>query len=290
MLEIKHINKTYDENLILDDINLLIDKPRIVALVAPNGSGKTTLLNIICNLEKADSGTVEVFGLSNTDIEVFNQLSFMQDNSVLFEELTGRDHLSLIKDVYSVENCYVDEILEKFDMTKNINKKVKNYSLGMKQKLLFILALLPRPRIILLDEPLNGLDPVSVVTVREILINLKNEGTTVILSSHNLDEISKITKDIYFLIGKKLQHYNDIIGKESINRFEIITESSELLIEKISDKIITYKTLSPYECYIETRLTDSEIKNTVSDVIIFKCKKIEKSLEQVYFDLYEEQQ
>jgi len=287
MLKIKHIHKSFRDKTVLDDINLNIEKSRLIALIAPNGSGKTTLLNIITNLEKADKGTVEVCGMSNTEIEIFKHLSYMQDNSVLFEDLTGWEHILLVKDIYSVDSMHIDELVHKFNMGDDIFLTVKKYSLGMKQKLLLILALLPNPSIIILDEPLNGLDPVSVVSVREILINLYKQGKTVIVSSHNLDEIAKMTKDIYFLIGGQLQHYKDILIKEKINKFEIITEKPSEFIKNISSEISRFEIISEYCCYIETDLTENNIRKMTNENTIFECRKKSKSLEQIYFELYE---
>ena len=189
MLNIENIKKSYGNQLVLEDINLFINKPRLIALIAPNGSGKTTLLNIICNLEKADSGVVTVNNIPNNKIEIFEKLSFMQDNSVLYSELTGMDHIELIQAVYSLNRDRVDQVLSDLNMFDYISKKVKNYSLGMKQHLLFALAILPKPDVLLLDEPLNGLDPASVVKVRNSLISLHKKGTTILFSSHNLEQI-----------------------------------------------------------------------------------------------------
>ncbi len=204
IIKVENIHKKYGREPILNGVSFEITFPTITALVAPNGSGKSTLMNIITNLEKFDKGSVEIMGMKNTDPVIFKHISYMQDNSVLYNHLTGYDHLQFIAEVHSVPKKQLLELITYIGIDSYIHKKVKQYSLGMKQHLLLTMALINKPKLLILDEPLNGLDPTSSIRVRELLLQLKNEGTTVLLSSHNLAEVDQVTSDILFLKDGKL--------------------------------------------------------------------------------------
>ncbi|WOV87466.1 ABC transporter ATP-binding protein [Sporosarcina oncorhynchi] len=199
ILSVKDVYKSYGKEQVLKGITFEIEEPQIIALVGPNGSGKSTLLNIITNLLPADKGEVTVLGKNNRDPNIFREISFMQDNTVLYDYLTGYDHLQFICDVQGLPKKQLLATAERIGITSYLNKKVKNYSLGMKQHLLLAMAVLNKPKLAILDEPLNGLDPTSAIRVRELLLALRDEGTTILLSSHNLAEIDRVTSSILFL-------------------------------------------------------------------------------------------
>lgn len=199
ILSVKDVYKSYGKEQVLKGITFEIEEPQIIALVGPNGSGKSTLLNIITNLLSADKGDVKVLGKNNRDPNIFREISFMQDNTVLYDYLTGYDHLQFICDVQGLSKKHLLATAERIGITSYLNKKVKNYSLGMKQHLLLAMAVVNNPKLMILDEPLNGLDPTSAIRVRELLLALRDEGTTILLSSHNLAEIDRVTSSILFL-------------------------------------------------------------------------------------------
>lgn len=289
ILKLNNITKTFGKQVVLKQINLSIAEPRLIALIAPNGSGKTTLFNIICNIETADSGSVEVVDLANEDTSIFSELTYMQDNSVLYYELTGMDHLKLVQDLHSLEKSQVDDVLQKLKMRHYMSKKVKHYSLGMKQHLLFALAILPQPRVLLMDEPLNGLDPASVVRVRQTLSELYRKGTTILFSSHNLDQIDKLTNDIYFLKNQQLVSYDQLLPADSIRTYECVTDdTSRVVISLTSHFKIEVEVLSNFNCRISCTSAEMEQIQSVKDIGIFQCQEVSKSLEQLYFELYED--
>lgn len=199
ILSVKNVHKSYGKEQVLKGITFEIKEPQIIALVGPNGSGKSTLMNIITNLLPADKGEVTVLGKTNRDPNIFREISFMQDNTVLYDYLTGYDHLQFICDVQGVSKKQLLDTAERIGITSYLNKKVKNYSLGMKQHLLLAMAVVNKPKLMILDEPLNGLDPTSAIRVRELLLTLREEGTAILLSSHNLAEIDRVTSSILFL-------------------------------------------------------------------------------------------
>ncbi len=199
ILSVKNIHKSYGKQQVLKGISFEINDPQILALVGPNGSGKSTLLNVITNLVTADRGEVTILNRSNQDPHIFKEIAYMQDNSVLYDYLTGYDHLQMIGDIQGITKAQLMKTAERIGITGYLNKKVSHYSLGMKQHLLLTMALVNEPKLLILDEPLNGLDPTSAIRVRELLLELAENGTTVLLSSHNLGEIDRVTSTILFL-------------------------------------------------------------------------------------------
>lgn len=199
ILEVMNLRKKYRKLTILDNVSFTLHEGQIFALVGPNGSGKSTLLNILTNLEQADYGTVTLCGKDHKDSKVFKEVSYMQDNSVLYDYLTGYDHLQFICQVQQLPKERILEVSKEVGNEAYLHKKVKHYSLGMKQHLLLAMAVINRPKILILDEPLNGLDPSSAIRVRHLLRQYRGEGMTILLSSHNLSEIDQLTSNVLFI-------------------------------------------------------------------------------------------
>ena len=222
ILEIDDISKFYGSDWVLENISYTITEPEIIGLVAPNGYGKTTLFDIMTNLEKADTGTVRFFGVDHRESQIFKNVSYMQDNRILYETMTMMDHLKFVAKEHGQPVEKIEQVISRLGMAKYGRKKVSQYSLGMKQHLLLAMVLVSETKLILLDEPLNGLDPSSCRLFREIMLELLAEGTTIILSSHNLEEIAKLTDHVLFL------HDHDLLSSKRIDE-----ETNELLSSQI---------------------------------------------------------
>src|SRR5699024_10589005 len=147
--------KRYKKEWVLHDINISIEQPQIIALVGPNGAGKTTLLNCVTNMLSFQEGSIYIFNKKHTNASIFYDVSFLQDNRLLYMNLTGYDHLKLICKVQNIPLTEIDLVSEKIGMKAYLKKRVKNYSLGMKQHLLLSMAIINQPKLLLLDEPLN---------------------------------------------------------------------------------------------------------------------------------------
>ncbi len=245
ILSINNLSKSYKHKKILNEINLTINSPGIWALVGPNGVGKTTFLNVVTNLLPATSGNIELMGKSNKDVSVFTDVSFLQDNSVLYDYLNGYDHLAFICDVQKISKERMNEVVKYVGMENYAKRKIKDYSLGMKQHLLLAMAILNKPKLMFLDEPLNGLDPTSAILMRNILLRLVEEGTTIILSSHNLSEIDRVTKKILFLKDGKLLE-EDMAKYEKIFYHFLCSDlkhAQHVLLEENVQAVLTKKSL-----------------------------------------------
>ncbi|WP_225418440.1 ABC transporter ATP-binding protein [Lacticaseibacillus daqingensis] len=186
--------------------------PGVFGLVAPNGSGKSTLLNLIAGLLRPQSGTITIDGQPNTTRQVFKQVAYLQDNRVLYPYLTGRAHLDFVAATHHLDQAHVAAVAEQLKASAFLDRRVRKYSLGMKQRLLMVMALVTDAPLILLDEPLNGLDPTCLRLVHEAILAQASQGKTVLVSSHNLPELSRVTQDIWFLHDQQLQH--EVVSSE----------------------------------------------------------------------------
>lgn len=232
MLEVVNIEKSYGNKKILQGISFSIEKGQIKALVGPNGSGKTTLMNTMTNLLKRDGGQVLVDGKEFKDEKIFNHISFFKDEKILDENLYGLDYLNYIKNVYKRTKDDVDRVIKEIGIESFVKSKTGSYSLGMKKKLMLAMDFLPQRDIILLDEPLSGLDPTSVIKMMALIKKKAKDGQGILISSHSLNDIDEITNNILFLKDGKI--LEEVLENEKF--IEIISNNNEKLSSVLQSK------------------------------------------------------
>ena len=232
MLEVVNIEKSYGKKKILHDISFSIEKGQIKALVGPNGSGKTTLMNTMTNLLKRDGGQVLVDGKEFKDEKIFNHISFFKDEKILDENLYGMDYLKYIKNVYKRTKVDVDRVIKEIGIESFVKSKTGSYSLGMKKKLMLAMDFLPQRDIILLDEPLSGLDPTSVIKMMALIKKKAKDGQGILISSHSLNDIDEITNNILFLKDGKI--LEEVLENEKF--IEIISSDNDKLSSVLQSK------------------------------------------------------
>lgn len=272
IISIKNLSKSYGKNQVLKNISFDLEKPTILGLVGPNGAGKSTLINSIGNLIKFD-GEIEVFGISNKNPEVFKNMTILKDNRVLYPYLTGLDHLEFIKEIHKLSDDRLSYIIDFLNIKSYMDKKVESYSLGMKQHLLLAMAIMPDTDLIIMDEPLNGLDPTSILKVREIITELYKSGKTVIISSHSLLEIDQVTNDILFIKDgkliyenindfKKLKVYLKFTNGEDLSEFQNILDKDKRFESKVynSDKSLEINMSEDYYIDFMNLLTKANLE------------------------------
>lgn len=232
MLEVVNIEKSYGNKKILQGISFSIEKGQIKALVGPNGSGKTTLMNTMTNLLKRDGGQVLVDGKEFKNEKIFNHISFFKDEKILDENLYGMDYLNYIKNVYKKTKDDVDKVIKEIGIESFVKSKTGSYSLGMKKKLMLAMDFLPQRDIILLDEPLSGLDPTSVIKMMALIKKKAKDGQGILISSHSLNDIDEITNNILFLKDGKI--LEEVLENEKF--IEIISSDNEKLSSVLKSK------------------------------------------------------
>ena len=192
-LKLRGVTKRYEDIVAVDYIDLDVEHGEVFGLLGPNGSGKTTTLKIILGLVNPDSGSVNVLGVEAEDdpIAVKKQVGYVPESPRLYEFLTGLEYLDFIGDIYGVavseKKARIEEYLEALELEGREGDMISSYSQGMKQKIVLISAFLHKPKLLLLDEPLSGLDPRSARIVKDLLRKLTSQGVTTIMSTHILE-------------------------------------------------------------------------------------------------------
>ena len=223
IVEIKELFKIIDKEEILSDISLQIAEGEIYGLLGPNGAGKTTLMKCMLSLLTITSGSIEIFGknLQEHREEILSQVGSIIETPIFYENCTAKEILE-IHAQYMGKNITELDIINSLRMVglKNTTKKVKEFSLGMRQRLGLARAFLMKPRLLILDEPINGLDPVGIQEIRNLLQLLSKEhGITILISSHILSEISQIADKIGVIKNGSMiqQVYMEELMKENLD-------------------------------------------------------------------------
>lgn len=200
IMETVGLRKSYKGNVVVNDVNIHVPKGAIYGFVGPNGAGKSTVMKMILNLIQPEAGEVQLFGEKVTDqsYEVFKRVGSIIENPYFYEKMTARKNLELHCDYMGFPNKErIDEVLQMVDLQNVEGKQIRHYSLGMKQRLAIARAILAKPEFLILDEPINALDPEGIREMRNLFQRLNQEDeTTIFISSHILSEVDLIADTI----------------------------------------------------------------------------------------------
>ena len=205
VISISDLKMRYSEEYVLKGIDLQIEPGQIIGYIGPNGAGKTTTIKVLLGMIDDFEGKVEILGqdITNGDIEFKKKIGYVPEGGEIYETLTGQEYIEFIGKIYGLEDNIVvtrgRKMAEFFSIEKALGDRISSYSKGMKQKLLIITALIHNPQIIVLDEPLNGLDANSVLVFKEVLSKLAAAGKTIFYSSHLMDVVEKISNRIILI-------------------------------------------------------------------------------------------
>lgn len=213
MIELKDISVSFGKRPILTNISETFEDGEVIGLVAPNGTGKSTLLNVLMNYLKPQSGEVIVNGTKKykgpkENSKIYKEISMMPDQNDLYAHLSGYDHLKMYQNMWDSSRD-IDEVIEELQMGHYVKKKVGSYSLGMKQRLCFAMQMTSDTSIMLMDEVMNGLDPNNVELISQIISQKRDEGKTIVIASHLLENLEKYSNRIFFLYEEKLSLFLD---------------------------------------------------------------------------------
>ena len=209
ILKTTDLCKNFKGQMAVNNVSLNIQRNSVYGLLGPNGAGKSTILKMIVGILKPSSGSIEMDGhaWSRADLQDIGALIEMPP---LYENLTAYENLKVRTLALGLPNTRIDEVLHIVDLTDTGKKKAGHFSLGMKQRLGIALALLASPKLLILDEPTNGLDPIGIQELRELIRSFPAHGITVILSSHILSEVEQIADHIGIIAAGKLGYENKI--------------------------------------------------------------------------------
>lgn len=272
VISLKGLTKVYGKKCVVDHFTLDVEKGHIYGLIGPNGAGKTTIMKMIAGLTNPTEGQIELFGSDSDLNENRERTSFMIEAPYLDKSFTARENMEYICRLRGVADASkIDEILELVGLAHTGKKLVKHFSLGMKQRLGIAMALLPDPEIMVLDEPVNGLDPEGIVEVRNLLKQLREErGITILISSHLLAELSELCTD-FAIIDKGV--LVECLSKEQLEEqcrsyIEVATDDEERLATVLEQQlgITNYKVMENKDIRIYEMLEElAVVSKTITD-------------------------
>lgn len=267
IIQTKNLTKTFGDHKAVNNISLTINQGDIYGLIGRNGAGKTTFMKMISNLSRPTSGTYQIFPGSEKNSKI-NQtrISALIENVGSYPTMTAYDNMLLKgKSLGLSGNKYIYETLNLLGLGNVGKKKVKDFSLGMKQRLGISLALVGNPDIMVLDEPINGLDPQGIIDIRNIITNLNREkNITFLISSHILDELAKIATNFAIIDkGSLIANFSRKDLEESTkDRIEVVTDDPKKTILALDDKNI-----GPYKLVDENMINIYVDSNFTNDII-----------------------
>lgn len=217
ILETMNLCKSFSGQMAVNNISLNIEKNSVYGLLGPNGAGKSTTLKMITGILKPTSGSIEFDGhlWKRNDLEHIGALIEMPP---LYENLTAYENLKVRTTLLGLDNARINEVLQIVQLTNTGKKRVGQFSLGMKQRLGIAIALLNHPKLLILDEPTNGLDPVGIEELRELIRSFPAKGITVILSSHILSEVQQTADHIGIIAGGILGYEGKLNANENLEQ------------------------------------------------------------------------
>lgn len=220
LIEVKKLKKQYMKQMAVNDVSFQIKEGMICGLIGPNGAGKTTIMKMLGGLVHPTEGSISIFGSRDENglARARSRMSFMIETPYAKEKMTARQNLEKQRIQKGIpDKKRIDEVLKIVGLENTGKKQVKNFSLGMRQRLGIAIALLSKPEIMIMDEPVNGLDPEGIVEIRKLLLKLnRQENITIVISSHILSELSLLCTDYIFI------HHGELIQSVSAEKLKIL--------------------------------------------------------------------
>jgi ABC-2 type transport system ATP-binding protein len=262
VLTTTNLSKKYGSMQVLNNISLAVEKGSVFGLLGPNGSGKTTTLSILLDIIPQDSGTYQWFE-KEPDYRLRKKMGSLLETPNFYGYLSAQKNLQIVADIKQVPYTEIEGVLKIVDLFSRKNDAFKTFSLGMKQRLAIASTLLGHPEILLLDEPTNGLDPQGIAEIRNLILDIANQGITIIVASHMLDEVEKICTHVAIIKKGNLLvqgKVGEILSDEPM--VELKSENMEALQNAITNNPIfieTKKEIDKYIVKLSREISNAEI-------------------------------
>ncbi|QQZ60211.1 ATP-binding cassette domain-containing protein [Paenibacillus sonchi] len=296
VIRINQLSKAYQKDEIVSKVTMHIEKGEIYGFLGPNGAGKTTIMKMILNLVKPTSGEIFVLNqpVSQTSFQYLEHIGSIIEYPVFYERLTAAENLKYHCDYARFQGRdRIREVLETVGLTGVEDKKVHELSLGMKQRLGIARAILTRPTILILDEPINGLDPVGIKDIRMLLLKLKKEcGMTILVSSHIVSEIESIADTIGIINRGQLIREVKMteIRKENVEYLEIKVANSKQAALVLKKKLnlhhfeaVDTETIRVYQHEVPQAVINKEL--VLNDIVVNSIETQQSNLEEYFLNL-----
>ena len=288
-LKVENLTKSFDSKKVLDNISFSVKKDEVFGLLGPNGAGKTTMIRVILDILKPDTGEVKIFGERFSE-KIKEMIGYLPEESGLYKKIKVFDCIKYFASLKGMENnidSKIDYWLKKLNLREYKNKNVQELSKGMQRQLQFIISIIHNPDILILDEPFYGLDPINKKLNKDIILELKNNGMTIIMSTHQIDEVERMCDRILMINrGKKVLYGN-------LN--EIKTKYGSSIMVEYEGKLPKpegIKKVNDYGNYAELMLernanTQNILKNLVGKVELKKFEVKTRSLNEIFIEVVE---
>ena len=289
VLECNDIWKKIGNKTIINDLSLKLYEGDILGFVGANGAGKTTTIKLLLGLQSLNGGNVNIGGydLKKNFVSAISNVGAIIESPDLYMYMTGYENLRISAIMYGIDNKRIDEVVKLVGLEKRINDKVRKYSLGMRQRLGIAQAILHNPKVLILDEPMNGLDPIGIKELKDLLLYLsQKEKIAILISSHILSELESICNRVCIISGGKIIR-DDFIDniKNIVNNYNYILELSNINLEGI---------INNYEIIDDNHIKIKGDKNKINNILkvlllnniyVLEMKKENVSLETIFLNM-----
>ncbi|HEY4602184.1 MAG TPA: ABC transporter ATP-binding protein [Cerasibacillus sp.] len=287
IVETKHLTKAFNKHKAVENVHLNIQKGDIYGFLGPNGAGKSTTIRMLLGLTYPTSGDIRIFGqdLKQNRIKILHHVGSLVENPSYYPHLTAYENLEVVRKVLQVPKERISAVLQLVRLKHVADKKVKGFSLGMKQRLGIAAALLHQPKLLILDEPTNGLDPEGIIEIRTLMKNLANQGITILVSSHMLSEIEQVATTIGVIVKGKLIYQNNMSELRKLAKSRIRLRVSDMFqAQKLIRGMVKDEWL-----YTKSQ-TDQEVAQLIAklvqhDISIYRVEEEKRSLESIYLQM-----
>ena len=289
VLECSNIWKKIGHNVIINDLSFNLYEGDILGFIGSNGAGKTTTIKLLLGLQSLNGGIVKIngFDLKKNFINAISNVGAIIENPDLYMYMTGYENLRISAILYGVNNKRIEEVVKLVGLDEKINIPVKKYSLGMRQRLGIAQSILHKPKVLILDEPMNGLDPIGIKELKELLINLANkEKIAILISSHLLSELESICNRVCIISKGKM------IKDETIDNIKKVTNNITYILEvdnvNLDNIINNYQVIDNNHIKVtadKTRITNILKTLILNDILILEMKKENISLENIFLEM-----
>jgi len=295
LIKTQNLNFSFSTGIkTLNDVNLDVPQGSIYGFLGPNGAGKTTTLRLLLGLLRNQQGTIEIFNkqFASHRLEILRKLGSLIEQPSLYLHLTAKENLDIYRRIYQCDRSRIQEVLKTVGLENTGKKKVKQFSLGMKQRLSIAVALLHQPELLILDEPTNGLDPNGIIEVRELMKKLNKEhGTTVLVSSHILNEVEKMATHVgiihkgRMLFQGRLHELQQMKTKQSL--LEIETSDNFRSLQLMKDKFASQESAGKIILPFQNKEQAAAINKLLVEggVDVYALHPQQSDLEQLFMDI-----
>ena len=288
MLTVQNVDVFINQKEIIHQASFQVPAGAVIGLVGPNGAGKTTIMKTILGLTKF-SGSIQIDNqeVTENNHQALQHVGALIEHPAIYPFLTGLQNLEL----YSQDHQDLQEVVSLVQMESYLNQRAKNYSLGMKQKLGIALALLNKPRLVILDEPMNGLDIEATITIRKVIKQYAQQGTAFLISSHVLSELQKVMTGIVLLNAGQVVMDKTVkeFTQEPQQQYQVLTDNQSQAQELLQKKQIKFSSSGPYLLISHADILSAQTVFYTHNLHLLELAPIKANFEELIVDLLQQQ-